>query len=63
MNWEKIKAYAIANPKIAAFSIFLDLFFIGSWVINGFFQTLMMTGIIGMIVVGVMSLYKWLDNL
>ena len=56
--WNRIKAYAIAHPMTAAFSIFLDMFFIGSWYVNGFMMTLVIVGIIGMIVLAVMAFYK-----
>lgn len=56
--WEKIKAFAIANPKIAAFSIFLDMFFIGSWYVNGFMITLIIVGGVGMCLVAIKALYE-----
>ena len=48
--WNKIKTYAAEHPLIAAFSIFLGLFTIGSLFINGFAITFMIVGIIGMII-------------
>ena len=60
--WEKIKAFAIANPKTAAFSIFLDMFFIGSWWVNGFMMTLIVVGVVGMVVVTAMAFTKYLGD-
>jgi len=61
MMWGKIKAYAIANPKIAAFSIFLDLFIIGVAIKTSIVTTMILVGSVGMVVLAAMAFIKYLE--